>query len=163
MSPDRLGWLDDVTDTSRRQNNRKCDCRLVWTVHATCPRDSIKINQSEKVILVPTRPREFCFKMASEGDGSGTEAWNVTATRILIQFYKDNRLLWNKKHKDYGSKSSMASSWKMVWKTPFPSLRNSHCLAHDFLSTVGELENLHLTSSSTRTAFFPWQSIFIFA
>lgn len=41
-------------------------------------------------------------KYASEQKSDAS--WNVTTTRMLIQFYKDNRILWDKKHKDYGKK-----------------------------------------------------------
>ena len=32
-------------------------------------------------------------------------AWSVTSTRMLIEFYKKNRQLWDKNHKDNGNKS----------------------------------------------------------
>ena len=31
---------------------------------------------------------------------------SVTTTKMLIAFYKDNRLLWDKDHKDYGKKNA---------------------------------------------------------
>lgn len=40
------------------------------------------------------------IEQAERSDNS----WNVTTSRMLIQFYKENRILWDKKHKDYGKK-----------------------------------------------------------
>ena len=37
-------------------------------------------------------------------DSSSSSAWNMTTTKMLIQFYKENRILWDKGHKDYGKK-----------------------------------------------------------
>ena len=33
------------------------------------------------------------------------DAWSVTSTRMLIEFYKKNRQLWDKNHKDNSNKS----------------------------------------------------------
>ena len=42
--------------------------------------------------------------MAEQEQKSDT-SWNVTTTsKILIQFYKENRILWDKNRKDYGKK-----------------------------------------------------------
>ena len=32
-------------------------------------------------------------------------AWSVSCTRMLIEFYKGNRILWDKMHKGYGNKT----------------------------------------------------------
>ena len=37
-------------------------------------------------------------------DSSASSTWNVTTTKMLIQFYKENRILWEKGHEDYGKK-----------------------------------------------------------
>lgn len=45
------------------------------------------------------------FKMVTEqSEDSSSSTWNVTTTKMLIEFYKENRPLWDKKHKDYGKK-----------------------------------------------------------
>ena len=41
-------------------------------------------------------------KSEQSEDSSSSSAWNVTTTKMLIQFYKENRILWDKGHKDYG-------------------------------------------------------------
>ena len=43
-------------------------------------------------------------KSEQSEDSSSGSAWNVTTTKMLIQFYKENRILWDKGHKDYGKK-----------------------------------------------------------
>lgn len=43
-------------------------------------------------------------KSEQSEESSSSSAWNVTTTRMLIQFYKENRILWDKSHKDYGKK-----------------------------------------------------------
>ena len=57
--------------------------------------------------------------------------------------------------------SSMASSWKMLWNAPF-SFRNSHCLAHVFLSRwAGESSsNIIINTNSILSQAV---AIFIFA
>ena len=65
------------------------------------------MNQWEGVIYV------FIFKMAtdhvvdkqSERSDSSPSTWNVTTRKMLIQFYKENTILWVKNHKDYGKKT----------------------------------------------------------
>ena len=32
--------------------------------------------------------------------------WSVSNTRMLIEFYKSNRMLWDKSHKDNGNKTN---------------------------------------------------------
>ena len=44
-------------------------------------------------------------KKQSELSDSSPSVWNVTTTKMVIQFYKENRLLWDKNHKDYGKKT----------------------------------------------------------
>ena len=54
------------------------------------------------------------FKMAtdhgidkqSEQSDSSPSTWNVTTSKMLIQFYKENTILWVKNHKDYGEKDT---------------------------------------------------------
>ena len=42
-----------------------------------------------------------------QADGRKNEenTWSVTNSRIVIDFYKDNAVLYNKSHKDYGNKA----------------------------------------------------------
>ena len=37
-------------------------------------------------------------------EDSSSSTWNLTTTKMLIQFYKENRPLCDKKYKDYGKK-----------------------------------------------------------
>ena len=77
----------------------------------------MKINQSLISIFFPITPYELSFKMAA-ADGEveveveqSTEAedsaWSVSNTRLLIEFYKTHRLLWDKNQKDYGNKTKI--------------------------------------------------------
>ena len=43
-------------------------------------------------------------KSEQSEDSSSSSAWNVTTTKMLIRFYKENRILWDKGHKHYGRK-----------------------------------------------------------
>ena len=45
-------------------------------------------------------------KSEQSEDSSSSSAWNVTTTKMLIQFYKENGILWDKGHKDYGKNNS---------------------------------------------------------
>ena len=38
------------------------------------------------------------------GHVTGTIPWSNTTTKILLDFYKKYRCLWDKNHKDYGKK-----------------------------------------------------------
>ena len=62
--------------------------------------------------LVSRDPSKKTFKMATEhvdqdkqheqSEVSSTSGWNVTTSRMVIEFYKENRALWDKNHKGYG-------------------------------------------------------------
>ena len=57
-----------------------------------------------------------CFKMAekeSESEGETIETgWSVSTSRVLIQFYSENPLLWDKNHKEYGKKNIITKTLK---------------------------------------------------
>ena len=36
---------------------------------------------------------------------SGVSAWNASTTRMLISFYKENPILWDKRLKEHGNKA----------------------------------------------------------
>ena len=41
----------------------------------------------------------------SELSDSSPSTWNVPKSKMLIQFYKENRILWDRNHKDYEKKT----------------------------------------------------------
>ena len=41
----------------------------------------------------------------SEQSDFSPSTWNVTTSKMLIQFYKENAILWDKNHTDYGKKT----------------------------------------------------------
>ena len=81
---------------------------------------------------------------------SSPSGWNVTTSRMVIEFYKENRVLWDRNRKDYGKNSlqkwislSFFSSWL-------------HCRVQHFLSTC-------LYSSSSNSIINRTKSFFLFA
>ena len=44
-------------------------------------------------------------------------SWNVTTSKMLIQFYKENTILWDKNHKDYGKKHLQKKVLMCNWCT----------------------------------------------
>jgi len=57
--------------------------------------------------LVSHDPSKKPFKMATEheqSEVSSSSGWNVTS-RMVIEFYKENKVLWDRNHKDYGKNS----------------------------------------------------------
>ena len=49
------------------------------------------------------------------GHVTGTIPWSNTTTKILLDFYKKYRCLWDKNHKDYGKKTYNGRSWLHCW------------------------------------------------
>ena len=49
----------------------------------------------------------------SESEGETIETgWSVSTSRVLIQFYSENPLLWDKNHKEYGKKNIITKTLK---------------------------------------------------
>ena len=44
-------------------------------------------------------------KQPEQSEVSSSSGWNVTTSRMVIEFYKENRVLWDRNHKDYGKNS----------------------------------------------------------
>ena len=44
-------------------------------------------------------------KQPKQSQHSSSSGWNVTTSRMVIKFYKENRVLWDRNHKDYGKNS----------------------------------------------------------
>ena len=75
------------------------------------------MNQSLISILSSHNSARLCFKMAmpeqsseqieqntsEQTVGINVEDWRVTSTRIVIDFYKGNPMLWDKTDKDNGN------------------------------------------------------------
>ena len=109
-------------DRSLRQNKRKQPCRIESHRVSECATSrcdkSLRQNLNQPMRehqLVSRDPSKKTFKMASEhvdqdkqpeqSEVSSTSRWNVTTSRMVIEFYKENRALWDKNHKDYGKNS----------------------------------------------------------
>ena len=43
-------------------------------------------------------------KQPKQSEVSSSSGWNVTTSRMVIEFYKKNRVLWDRNHEDYGKK-----------------------------------------------------------
>ena len=85
-------------------------------VRGTGPCDQLKMNQSLISIFKSSHnSARSCFKMATleQSEQSGEqieqtvginiEDWSVISTRMVIDFYKSNPMLWDKTHKDNGN------------------------------------------------------------
>ena len=44
-------------------------------------------------------------QLADPADDTGQNSWNVSQTRILISYFKENAILWDKRLKDNGNKA----------------------------------------------------------
>ena len=44
-------------------------------------------------------------KQPEQSEDSFPLGWNVTTSRMVTEFYEENRVLWDKNHKDYGKNS----------------------------------------------------------
>ena len=40
-------------------------------------------------------------KQPEQSEVSSPSGWNVTTSRMVIEFYKENRVLWDRYHKDW--------------------------------------------------------------
>ena len=94
-------------DISQLQNKRKQPCRSV----STRLRQNLNQPMRERQWFSHD-PSEKPFKMATEhveqdkqpeqSEVSFPSGWNLTTSRMVIEFYKENRVLWDRNHKDYG-------------------------------------------------------------
>ena len=44
-------------------------------------------------------------KQPEHSEVSSSSGWNVTTSKMVIEFYKENRVLWDRNHKNYGKNS----------------------------------------------------------
>ena len=114
-------------DISQWQNKRKQPCRSVSTLLRQVAARKFKSTSEGASIIFPWFLRKP-FKMATEhveqdqqpeqSEVSSPSEWNVTTSRMVIEFCKENRVLWDRNRKDYGKNSlqkwislSFFSSW----------------------------------------------------
>ena len=68
-------------------------------------------------------------KELAESEAETVETgWSVSSFRVLIQFYKENPLLWDRNYKEYGMKSIITCAAKFC--LPIPRFGPLVCTVH---------------------------------
>ena len=77
-------------------------------------------SQWKAVVLETSRSIAACFKMvekeAESEAGTVETGWSVSTSWVLIQFYSENPLLWDKNHKEYGKKNIITKTEALLLK-----------------------------------------------
>ena len=89
-------------------------------------------------------------KQPEQSKDSSPSGWNVTTSRMVIEFYKENRILWDRNHKDYGKNSLQKKAF-----APLVAKLDTHCRFQHLLSTC-------LYSSSSNSIIIRTKSFFLF-